>query len=94
MPFIRRFSEIQPAQSVFHGKEENGSNFSSTRVFLDLLELPEDETCDIDLKQAAVYIMAHLDRLATPHIPPLSFSKVFAFFHTFFSQSLLHTVTF
>ncbi|XP_018562377.1 E3 ubiquitin-protein ligase HERC2 isoform X2 [Anoplophora glabripennis] len=80
MPFIRRFSEIQPTQSVFSGKEENTVNSSSTKVFLELLELPEDEACEIDLKQAAIYIMAHLDRLATPHIPPLSFSKSPSYF--------------
>jgi hypothetical protein len=30
----------------------------------------------VDLKQAAVVIMSHLDRLAAPHTPPANFTKV------------------
>lgn len=76
MPFIRRFSEIQPAQTVFMNKDEHEDTKTSTQIFLELLEVPEDDSCEIDLKQAAVFLMAHLDRLAMPHIPPMSFTKV------------------
>lgn len=76
MPFIQRLSEIKPCQTIFTNKDENEQIDSTPKVYLDLFELPEDEDCEIDLKQAAVCIMAHLDRLASPHIPPLSFNKV------------------
>lgn len=35
------------------------------------LELPEDEGVSVDLEQAAVILLCHLDRLAVPHNPPL-----------------------
>ncbi|KAJ8985747.1 hypothetical protein NQ317_014400 [Molorchus minor] len=79
LPFIRRFSEIQPIKSTA-SKEQSEDNFSITKLFLDLLELPEDENCEIDLRQAAVFVMAHLDRLALPHIPPVSFNKSASYF--------------
>ncbi|KAJ8962033.1 hypothetical protein NQ314_005815 [Rhamnusium bicolor] len=81
LPFVRRFSDIQPEQTSFVAKEENEDNVTSTKVFLELLELPGDETCEIDLRQAAVFIMAHLDRLAAPHVPPLSFNKSTSYFN-------------
>lgn len=57
-------------------KDDCNESKSSTQIFLDLLEVPEDDTCEIDLKQAAVFVMAHLDRLASPQIPVVSFNKV------------------
>lgn len=41
----------------------------SFRIYFRFLKLPEDETASIELKQAAVVIMSHLDRLAKPHLP-------------------------
>ncbi|KAG5897066.1 hypothetical protein JTB14_025882 [Gonioctena quinquepunctata] len=75
LPFIRRLCEIRPAQPVFVDKDENEEKVSCAEMFLRLLDIPDDDFCEIDLKQAAVAVMAHLDRLATPHIPPLSFNK-------------------
>lgn len=63
-------------------KDENSESKSSTQIFLELLEVPEDDTCEIDLKQAAVFIMAHLDRLAIPQIPVVSFNKVYHYVYS------------
>lgn len=38
------------------------------------LTLPENEDSLVDLRQAAVVIMSHLDRLAKPHLPPGNYS--------------------
>ena len=45
-------------------------------MYLKHLQLPEDEAVEIDLKEATVFLMAHLNRLALPHIPFQSFSQV------------------
>lgn len=42
---------------------------SATECFLRFLTLPEQDTANVDLKQAAVVIISHLDRLAKPHMP-------------------------
>lgn len=44
---------------------------SPNESFLRYLTLPQDNELAIDLRQTAVVIMAHLDRLATPCMPPL-----------------------
>nr|CAD7262173.1 unnamed protein product [Timema shepardi] len=49
---------------------------SPTDCFLRYLHLPEDDCVSVDLKQAAVALVSHLDRLAAPYLPPPSFSKV------------------
>nr|CAD7427834.1 unnamed protein product [Timema monikensis] len=48
---------------------------SPTDCFLRYLHLPEDDCVSVDLKQAAVALVSHLDRLATPYLPLPSFSK-------------------
>jgi hypothetical protein len=49
---------------------------SPTECFLRFLQLPDSDSVAVDLKQAAVVIMSHLDRLAAPHAPPATFTKV------------------
>lgn len=49
---------------------------SPTACFLQYLELPEHDTIDLEL--AAIVIMAHLDRLAIPYLPPATFLQVSA----------------
>lgn len=61
---LRRFERINNHQSY-----SLSDSISSTESFLRFLTLPEDDTTPIDLKQAAVIIMSHLDRLAKPHLP-------------------------
>lgn len=43
---------------------------SPNETFLRYLILPQDNHLAIDLRQTAVVIMAHLDRLASPYSPP------------------------
>ncbi|CAB1323676.1 unnamed protein product, partial [Coregonus sp. 'balchen'] len=47
-----------------------GSPLSPNESFLRYLTLPQDNDLAIDLRQTAVVIMAHLDRLAAPCSPP------------------------
>lgn len=49
---------------------------SPTESFLFYTPLPSCDTFLIDIKRAAVFLMAHLDRLAKPHNPPASFCKI------------------
>jgi E3 ubiquitin-protein ligase HERC2 len=49
---------------------------SPTECFLRYVQLPDNDSVAVDLKQAAVVIMSHLDRLAAPHAPPATFIKV------------------
>ena len=44
--------------------------------FLRYLTLPDDNLMQVDLRQCAVVTMAHLDRLATPFMPPTDTQKV------------------
>lgn len=56
-------------------KDENDESYNCTKMFLKFLNFPTDDTAEIDLKQAAVLLLAHLDRLALPHLPSQLFSK-------------------
>lgn len=76
LSFLHRFSEVPLVASKFQDQKTPEPQPSCTALFLDMLELPADERVEIDFKQAAVYIMSRLDRLASPHMPPLSFNKV------------------
>ncbi len=49
---------------------------SPTEVLLRYMMLPDDEVMEVDLRQCAVLIMSHLDRLATPFMPPTEAQKV------------------
>ena len=51
---------------------------SATQCFLKYLEYPECEEAPIDLKQAAVIVMSHLDRLSIPHQPALEQNVFYA----------------
>lgn len=42
--------------------------------------MPSDDSEPVDLQLAAIVIMAHLDRLATPYLPPPTFLEVFSLF--------------
>jgi E3 ubiquitin-protein ligase HERC2 len=83
--FLKRFEFIQPTKIVERpasaavasdNDDDDDDDYvelvSATEAFLQYLEYPENEDCDVDLQQAAVVIMSHLDRLATPHQPPIS----------------------
>ena len=49
---------------------------SPTECFLSYLTIPEDDSTPVDLRQSAVVIMSHLDRLCTPYLPPTASHKV------------------
>ena len=68
VPLIRRL-ELIPSSggSEDSGQpEEDSATIHPNQCFLQYVEYPEDEGCCIDLQQAAVVVMAHLDRLARP----------------------------
>lgn len=49
---------------------------SPTECFLRYCQLPDNDEVSVDLRQSAVVIMSHLDRLSVPYSPPATFSKV------------------
>ena len=49
---------------------------SPTECFLRYLTLPADDQTQVDLRQSAVVLMSHLDRLACPYLPPPDKQKV------------------
>ncbi|KAK9875129.1 hypothetical protein WA026_005922 [Henosepilachna vigintioctopunctata] len=75
LPFLKKFLDIEPTQPPFTYTYDTDDIPSCTKIYLELVSLPEDDSVEIDLRQAAVYLLAHLDRLAAVHIPPLSFNK-------------------
>lgn len=73
--FLKRVSEI-PVLKPSPINTENEDAAKCTNSLIKFLQCPEEESAVIDLKQAAVLLLAHLDRLATPYIPWQSFNKV------------------
>lgn len=69
VPILRRYEHISLSET--QGKELDGSASaaSPTESFLRFLTLPASESANIDLRQAAVVIVSHLDRLAQPLLP-------------------------
>uniref|UniRef100_A0A672Q5U6 E3 ubiquitin-protein ligase HERC2 n=1 Tax=Sinocyclocheilus grahami TaxID=75366 RepID=A0A672Q5U6_SINGR len=63
---------LQRLQNIHSSKEEHilSAPLSPNESFLRYLTLPQDNDLAIDLRQTAVVIMAHLDRLAAPCSPP------------------------
>lgn len=70
---LRRYEKI----TNFGGqaKLSDGAPSSPTESFLRFLTLPDQDTSNVDLKQAAVVIISHLDRLAKPHLPAGSYTS-------------------
>ncbi|CAM1314857.1 Uncharacterised protein at_DN1722, partial [Pycnogonum litorale] len=76
LPVLKRFGLIQcsKSKSVINQIQ---TDVSPTECFLRFLILPDgDDDVSIDLQQAAVVIMSHLDRLASPYLPPLAVTYV------------------
>ena len=78
IPTLRRWSAVQQVQNSA-SKEYNDEMYatSTSACLLRQANLsPEsedgDKDIDVDLYQAAVIILAHLDRLASPFIQPLT----------------------
>lgn len=66
VPILRRYESI--GNYGINSMAESAPA-SATESFLRFLTLPEQDTTNVDLKQAAVVIVSHLDRLAKPHLP-------------------------
>ncbi|KAK9747383.1 Regulator of chromosome condensation (RCC1) repeat [Popillia japonica] len=76
LPFLKRFEEISLTKSPPTCKDEKDDTPNCTNMFLKYLTVPEDDSAEVDLKQGAILLMSHLDRLASPHLPSQSFNKV------------------
>ncbi|GAB0100562.1 Probable E3 ubiquitin-protein ligase HERC2 [Sergentomyia squamirostris] len=74
---LRRFERINQSYGSHIIGENNATN--PTESFLRFLSLPESDTELIDLKQAAVVIISHLDRLAKPHLASGNFAAKASF---------------
>ncbi|XP_038007666.1 E3 ubiquitin-protein ligase HERC2 isoform X1 [Motacilla alba alba] len=73
LPLLQRFQSIICNKDMPNTEEEIQLltyPLSPNESFLRYLTLPQDNELAIDLRQTAVVIMAHLDRLATPCMPP------------------------
>ncbi|KAB7494648.1 E3 ubiquitin-protein ligase HERC2, partial [Armadillidium nasatum] len=72
IPILKRFSSLPvlKARST-QGNEQNSHEISPMECLLRFLEIPDDDTVSVDLEQGAVIMLCHLDRLASPHMPPL-----------------------
>ncbi|XP_059157195.1 E3 ubiquitin-protein ligase HERC2-like isoform X2 [Physella acuta] len=70
IPLLKRFESIQNTKSkVPHSYKYDENMVSPTECFLQHLCYPEVEETAVDLRQSAVVIMSHLDRLAAPYLP-------------------------
>ena len=67
IPFLKRFEEIE--QVLEEDQDDDLEDYTATQSFLRYLEYPPDPSVNIDLEQAAVIIMSHLDRLAQKYQP-------------------------
>lgn len=90
LPFLKRFETIQCTKRRTSIVDDDDSCSSPTDCFLKFLTLPDDDTISVDLRQAAVFIMSHLDRLATPHIPKLTYLSVSTTNMIIFLRTNLH----
>ncbi|MEE6507644.1 hypothetical protein FKM82_027611 [Ascaphus truei] len=73
LPLLQRFQSIVCNKEIHNMEKEIqilSCPLSPNESFLRYLTLPQDNELAIDLRQTAVVIMAHLDRLAAPCMPP------------------------
>lgn len=76
LPFLKRFEEISLSKSTQTCKDDKDDTPNCANIFLKYLAVPEDDSAEVDLKQGALLLISHLDRLASPHLPSQSFNKV------------------
>ncbi|XP_070553640.1 E3 ubiquitin-protein ligase HERC2-like isoform X2 [Ptychodera flava] len=94
VPLVRRFQDISKSKSKGSEspklEESTGSvKVSPTECFLRYLQLPQDDEASVDLRQTAVVIMSHLDRLSVPYAPPSYAHKLSASAGSTTSQEVL-----
>ncbi|KAK7097783.1 E3 ubiquitin-protein ligase HERC2-like isoform X3 [Littorina saxatilis] len=78
IPLLQRFENVHNSKSRTHKlcpRWDDVFVVSPTECFLNYLTIPEDENTPVDLRQCAVVLMSHLDRLCTPYLPPTSSQK-------------------
>ncbi|KAL5011340.1 hypothetical protein ScPMuIL_009891 [Solemya velum] len=78
LPLLKRFQNIQCArvrQPEMFWDENVTYTVSPTECFLRYLSYPEDQATPVNLRQCAVVIMSHLDRLCGPYLPPTNSQK-------------------
>ncbi|KAL1138808.1 hypothetical protein AAG570_008870, partial [Ranatra chinensis] len=76
IPLLKRLKSVEPLKASPNHEQWTDTQpmrVSATECFLRFLQLPEDDSESVDLQLAAIVMMAHLDRLATPHLPPPTF---------------------
>nr|KAF6270751.1 HECT and RLD domain containing E3 ubiquitin protein ligase 2 [Myotis myotis] len=74
LPLLQRFQNMLCGKDAPHAEGDTlllSGPLSPNESFLRYLVLPQDSELAIDLRQTAVVVMAHLDRLAAPCMPPL-----------------------
>lgn len=69
LPILRRYEKISNADSPQPASQNESFSTNPNESFLRFFALPEQDSALIDLKQAAVVVISHLDRLAAPHFP-------------------------
>nr|XP_028706484.1 E3 ubiquitin-protein ligase HERC2-like [Macaca mulatta] len=74
LPLLQRFQSIICRKDTPHSEGDMhllSGPLSPSESFLRYLPLPQDNELAIDLGQTVVVVMGHLDRPATPCLPPL-----------------------
>ncbi|XP_025832237.1 E3 ubiquitin-protein ligase HERC2 [Agrilus planipennis] len=81
LTFLKKFSNI-PCHKANVSDENNSSDIlNCVSMYRKMVQLPTDDDIEIDLQQASVFLISHLERLASPHIPPQSLSNSSSNFH-------------
>lgn len=74
IPILQRIEALQPEDDICSYKAQalnddlNVLSNSPTQCFLRFLSLPNDTSISMDLKQSAVIVMCHLDRLTLNYV--------------------------
>ncbi|CAB3375688.1 Hypothetical predicted protein [Cloeon dipterum] len=76
VPLLRRLAKIPTSAAQMEVMRGMFEPRNATEIYLEDFELPDEESETIPLREAAVVIMSHMDRLALPYIPPSNLSKV------------------
>lgn len=75
IPLLRRWSSVEAARDDPCSKDNADEDYASSpsacllrQAALSAESMDGDKDIDVDLYQAAVLVLAHLDRLAVPHL--------------------------
>jgi len=76
VPLLRRLAKIPTSAAQVEHFRGMFEARGATEIYLEDFDMPDEDGENIPLREAAVVIMSHLDRLAFPYIPPSNLSKV------------------